>query len=143
MKTILVAIDFEEKAAELLEHAIKIGKQFGSKLWLVHVVAPEPDFVGYDVGPVYIREFRARELKTERKKIDIYTQQVREAGLEAEGLLIDGITVDLLIDEAKKLKADLMVVGTHRHGFLYKLWFGDTAETLIHSHSIPTLVVPL
>ncbi len=143
MKTIIVAIDFEEKAAELLAHAIKFGTKFGAKIWLVHIAAPEPDFVGFDVGPVYIREYRARELKTERRLIDLYVQQVRDAGLEAEGLLVDGITIDLLVEKAKKLEADLMICGSHKHGFIYKLWFGDTAEALLHTHSIPTLVIPL
>ena len=143
MKTILVAIDFEEKASELLAHAIKFGTQFGAKIWLAHIAMPEPDFIGFDVGPVYIREYRARELKTEHKLINEYITKLREAGLEAEGILIDGITVDLLVEEAIKLKADMMICGSHEHGFLYKLWFGDTAETLLSTHSIPTLVIPL
>jgi len=143
MKTILVAVDFEEESILLITKAVEIAEKFGAKLWLVHVAAPEPDFVGYDVGPVYIRDYRARELKTERKLLDKHVQDAKNLGIDAEGLLIDGITVDLLVDKAIQLEADLMIVGHHKHGFLYKLWFGNTAEELIHNHKIPTLVIPL
>lgn len=143
MKSILVAIDFEEGAQTLIEKATDIAKKYDAKLWLVHVAAPEPDFIGYDVGPVYIRDYRARELKTERKILDEYVNEAKKSGVDAQGLLIDGITVNLLVEEAVKLNADLMIVGHQKHGFLYKLWFGSTAEELIHTHSIPTLVIPL
>ena len=65
MKNILVCIDFHEQTKNLINKAAEIAKAFNAKLWLVHVAAPDPDFVGYDVGPQYIRDARADELKEE------------------------------------------------------------------------------
>lgn len=62
MKNILVTIDFNENENLLLDKAYQMAKAFGAKLWLMHIAAPDPDFVGYDVGPQYIRDARATEL---------------------------------------------------------------------------------
>ena len=46
-----------------------MAEKFGSKLWLVHIAAPDPDFVGYGTGPIYIRDSRAKELKEEHQQL--------------------------------------------------------------------------
>jgi hypothetical protein len=32
-----------------------------------------------------------------------------------------------LVEEARKLGADLLILGSHQHGALYRLWYGDIA----------------
>ena len=51
MKNLLVNVTLEEKqTSRLIEHAISIAEKFSSKIWLIHIAAPDPDFVGYEVG---------------------------------------------------------------------------------------------
>jgi len=50
MQNILVAIDFSPISQTVLDAAAKLARSLGSKLWVLHVAAPEPDFVGYDPG---------------------------------------------------------------------------------------------
>ena len=79
MKNLLVTVTFEEKETSvLLEKAMSIAEKFGSKIWLVHIAAPDPDFVGYEVGPQYIRDHRADELKKEHKLVKRYADELRE-----------------------------------------------------------------
>ena len=67
MKNILVSIDFNEQEALLMDRAYEFAKAFDAKIWLVHIAAPDPDFVGYDAGPQYVRDARAEDLKGEHK----------------------------------------------------------------------------
>ena len=69
MKNILVTIDLEDHAEQLIGHAAEWAKAFGAKVWLMHVAAPDPDFVGYEVGPQYIRDGRAEELREEHRML--------------------------------------------------------------------------
>jgi len=62
MKNILVTIDFDVQTTLLIDSAYKLANAFDSKIWLVHIAAPNPDFAGYEVGPQYIRDSRAHEL---------------------------------------------------------------------------------
>ena len=78
MKNIMVAIDFINNEKLLIDTAYLMAERFDSKIWLIHIAAPEPDFVGYEVGPQYIREFRAEELRKEHKLLQEYTNTLKK-----------------------------------------------------------------
>jgi len=143
MKNILVTIDFENEAHLLVDKAFDLAKKFGSKVWLIHIAAPDPDFVGYQVGPQNERDFRAGELRDERKIIENYVQQLKEKGIDAEGLLIQGATVETILKETEKLNIDLVIIGRHKHSLLYKTFVGNTDSALINKSKVPVLIIPL
>lgn len=142
MKNILVGIDFDENTELLIEKAVEIANQFESKIWLLHVATPNPDFVGYEVGPQYIRDSRAEELTREHKELAVLTNELKGKGIDADGLLIQGATIDILLEESSKLNIDLIIAGYHEHNFLYKTFFGSTSTDIISKSHIPVLVVP-
>lgn len=143
MKNILVTIDFNENEKILLDKAFQMAESFGSKLWLVHIAAPDPDFVGYEVGPQYIRDSRATELRKEHKKLQEYTSILIKKGVEAEGLLIQGATIEMIIKESKKLNVDLIIAGHLDHGFFYNAFVENVSAAIIKKSKIPVLIVPL
>jgi nucleotide-binding universal stress UspA family protein len=55
MDNILVPLDFQEATLDVLDHASLLAQSLSAKLWLVHVGDPDPDFVGYGVGPQSVR----------------------------------------------------------------------------------------
>lgn len=143
MKNILVSIDFNNHEKSLIDKAIEMAKAFNSKIWLLHVAAPEPEFIGFGVGPQYIRDSRADELRKEHRLISDYTDLIRLENQECEGLLINGATIEMILEEAQKLAIDLIIIGHHDHNFLYKAFFGSVASGVIKKSNIPVLVVPL
>ncbi|MFP4289907.1 MAG: universal stress protein [Bacteroidales bacterium] len=143
MKNILVAIDFEEGSHHLIDKASEFAKVFDAKLWLMHIAAPDPDFVGYEPGPQYIRDSRAEELRDEHKKLQEYADALNSKGLDAEGLLIQGATTEMIMKESKKLKTDMIICGDHDRGFFYRAFAGDVTSRIIKKSKIPVLVVPL
>jgi len=143
MKNILAGIDFHENTQLIVDKTLELAKLYKANVWLLHAAAPEPDFVGYSVGPEYIRDFRARELKDEHKLLTKYVDQLKNAGLETDGLLIQGNTIDVVLEESEKLAIDLIIFGHHEHSLLYQWFFGSNAAELIRKTEIPVLVVPL
>ncbi len=142
MKNILVAIDLDDNADQLVGKASEFAKAFGSKIWLMHVAAPEPDFVGYAVGPQYIRDSLAEELRDEHRALQVFAEGLNKEGIEAEGLLIQGATVKMILQESVELQVEMIITGHHERGFLYK-WFADpVSEALIDKSKIPVLIVP-
>jgi len=142
MKNILVTIDFDIKTKLLINNAYKFAKVFESKIWLVHIAAPDPDFVGYGVGPQYIRDSRAHELREEHKQLQGYAKELNKKGIEAEGLLIQGATIEMIILESKKLHIDLIIAGHHKHNFLYNAFIGSVSRGIIEASKIPILIIP-
>lgn len=143
MKNILATIDFYGSEKLVIDQAYEIAKAFDAKIWLLHVVAPEPEFVGFGVGPQYVRDARATELKKERSTINQYAGELKDQGVEAEGLLLQGSTIEMIMTEAEKLKIDLIVTGHHDHNFVYKAFYGSVASGVINKTKIPVLLVPL
>lgn len=142
MKNIVIAIDLTILTEEIIKRATEIARPFNAKLWLLHIAAPDPDFVGYEAGPQHVRDERAVELREEHRTLQSYARRIREQGLEAESLLIGGPVVKSLLEEARDLKADLVVVGAHSHSPLFDKLFGSTDQDLIRQSTIPLLIVP-
>lgn len=143
MKNILVTIDFEEKGQILIDKAAEIAAQFNAKLWLVHVAAPDPDFIGYDVGPQYIRDVLAKDLRNEHQLLQEFAKQLKEKNIVSEGLLVQGTTIETIVELTKKLEIDLIVIGKHKHGFFHKMFMVGTEESLVEKSNIPVLIVPI
>lgn len=143
MKNILVAVDFDERTFELVTYAAKLAKKFDAKVWIVHIAAPEPDFVGFDVGPEYIRDSRAHELRVEHRNLKVLTDRLREEAIDTDALLIAGPTVQMILKEAQKLDADLIITGSHDHSFIYNAFVGNTSLELFKKSNIPLLTVPI
>jgi nucleotide-binding universal stress UspA family protein len=142
MKNILVTIEFDENVSLLIDKATELAQAFNSKIWLMHIAAPDPDFVGYETGPQYIRDGRASELRDEHRLLQKYANELNQKGIDAEGLLIQGVMIDAIIDESKKLNIDLIIAGHHEHGFIYN-WFVDSVSTeIIKKSKIPVLMIP-
>ncbi|AKP51838.1 universal stress protein [Cyclobacterium amurskyense] len=143
MKNILVTIDFSKNEKQLIDKAFQLAESFNSKLWLMHIAAPDPDFVGYEVGPQYIRDARASELREEHMKLKEYSTALKRKGVVSEGLLVQGATIEMIIEESKKLNIDLIIAGHHKHGFFYNAFVGSVSAELIKKSKIPVLIVPL
>jgi nucleotide-binding universal stress UspA family protein len=143
MKNILVGVDLQESDQKLLTLAKELAHKFTSRVWIIHVAAPDPDFVGYTVGPQYIRDTRADELRHEHRQLQSYAKTLEQNAISVDALLIQGPTAEMLIAEARKLDIDLLILGSHKHGFLYDLFVGHTAEQVMKDVNIPVLIVPL
>ncbi len=143
MKNILVTVDFEEKNYLLVEKAAEFAEKFGAKVWLIHIAMPDPDFVGFEVGPQYIRDSFADDLRKEHQLIQKYSADLNAKGIKSEGLLIQGPTVEMILKESDKLNIDLVILGHHQHGYLYKIFVGSTDAEIISQSKVPVLVVPI
>ncbi|MDJ0636177.1 MAG: universal stress protein [Xenococcaceae cyanobacterium MO_188.B29] len=142
MDNILAAIDFSPITPTVVDKAAEIARCFASKLWLIHIAAPEPDFVGYGTGPQSKRDWRAKTLREEHRYIQDKALELEQSGIDVTPLLVQGMTVETILQEASKLKTDMIVIGSHGHGALYKALVGSVSAGIIRKASCPVLVVP-
>lgn len=143
MKNILVALDFKDSSQKLMNIAEAMALSFNAKLWLVHIAAPEPEYIGYQVGPQYVRNNRAAELKAEHKILVDYVNDLHKKHIAAQSLLIEGGTVKMIHEESERLNADLVIVGHHKHGAFYKAFVGSTDSEIVKRTTVPVMIVPL
>lgn len=144
MKNILIPIEFDINTQKLIDYGSELAKKFESKIWLIHIAAPEPDFVPYTsgTGPNDERKKRASELKTERKRIQEYTKTLNKKGLDSSSLFVQGQTIKTIMQKVDKLNIDLIITGNNKHSFIYKLFIESVSNEIIKKSKIPVLLIP-
>jgi nucleotide-binding universal stress UspA family protein len=139
---ILVPIDFSEGTESVLLHAERIARAFGAKVWLVHVAVVEPAFVGYEVGPSFVRHSVADQLRSEHQQLQNRQKYFQNTGIDATSLLVRGDPGDKILDEIDRLRADMVVMGSHGHGTVHQFLTGSVCSDVLKRCNCPVLVVP-
>jgi nucleotide-binding universal stress UspA family protein len=142
MKSLLVAIDFSEATDRVLACATLRARARGARVRLVHVAPPEPDFVGYEPDSRAMRDTLAAELRRAHREVQRRADALRDEGVAAKALLVQGATVEKILEESERAGADLVVLGSHGRGALGRALLGSVSEGVLHRSRTPVLVVP-
>lgn len=143
MKNIVAALDFSQTTPRVLEQSKALAEAMACHLWLIHVEAPEPDFVGYDAGPQSVRDQVSAEMREDHQLLQQHADELREQGLETTALLLQGATAQAIVEKAAELEADLLVVGSHGRSGLSKLLMGSVSEAVLRQAPCSVVVVPM
>ncbi len=145
MKTIVVGYDGHEAAQRALDRAIEEARERDAHLVVVAVVEmplnPEgpQNFGTLDDSPArMIPLVEPPELepvfRAARERIDA-------AGVQAEYSWAAGEPADAIVGEARDRKAELVVVGSHHHGLLSRLFGTDVAAEVKRTAGCDVIVV--
>jgi len=148
---ILLAIDLKVGTDRLAEEAQRFASALDAIVDILHVAAPDPDFVGYIKGsvgeqtPIDVeRDFKAKELRDEHRQAQAIAETLRQKGVKVDRTLtLQGELPTALFEHVRKLGSDLLIVGAHHHSALARLWYGDVAVEAVKLAPCALLVVPL
>jgi nucleotide-binding universal stress UspA family protein len=149
---LLVGLDLSDSTDKVVERVEDIAKALSAKVWLLHATKPEPadlyraghepDSMGLAEDPQLVRDSLAKRFHAEHRRIQEISDRLRKAGLDATALLVQGAAVEATLDEASRLGVDMIVVGSHGRGKMYKLLLGSVSEGILHGAECPVLIVP-
>ncbi len=141
--TILVALDLSDSTDKVIIVAKTMAKMMKCPMYLLHVAEPNPDFVGYDVGPETVRDQLAAEFHQQHKAIQQFSQELRDSGIDCKAILAQGPTVETVLNQAKKISAEFIIIGSHGHGAVYDILVGSISAGIIKKSNIPVTLVPV
>jgi nucleotide-binding universal stress UspA family protein len=141
IRRILAAVDFSEATPRCLELAAELAAGTSAELVLLHVAEPEPDFVGYDAGPQSVRDAVAGQTRIEHRRLHDLEASLRGRVARTTSLMVQGPTAAKIVEESKRLGADLVVVGTHGRRGLRQLVLGSVSGEVVRMSACPVLVV--
>ncbi len=141
--TILVPTDFSEDAAKALEIAVDLANRFGSRIVLLHAYAIELPFSSPAMGGGLILPdgFYVELRDHATLQVERLAKQASREGVEVEGLAVESSAWMAIVDEAERLPADLIVMGTRGLTGLQHLALGSVAERVVRKASCPVLTV--
>jgi len=142
MDIILVPIDFSDVTARVVATAKEFALAFGSKVVLLHVADPEPEFVGFKPGPIEVRTDVAADLRRERQELEKIKVEFGGGTLNVTALNVQGPAAEKIVHESRALNVSLIVMGSHGHGALHHLLAGSVTTGVLKAAACPVVVVP-
>lgn len=143
-KRILVPVDGSPTAAKGMKAAIKLARENRGKLLLLHVVEEYTAFIapeiGANLGPI-LDSLRAAGKRTLAR----IAKSVGKSGVKPQAVLVEnfgGRVADTIVQQARRLRADLIVMGTHGRRGVNRVLLGSDAELVVRYSPVPVLLVP-
>jgi nucleotide-binding universal stress UspA family protein len=141
---ILCPVDFSDFSRHALEHAAAIARWYDAEVVALHVgptppqMSPPPVCGVSAVLPVDVVAEEQRLMRELDTFVQPYAMRVRALGRRVE----IGGPVWQILECAKELSTDLIVMGTHGHSGFERLMLGSTTERVLRKAPCPVLTVP-
>ncbi|KQT13150.1 universal stress protein [Ramlibacter sp. Leaf400] len=140
-KRILLAYDGSDAGQKALLDCQTMAQWGGAQLYLIAVMPSAMSFVGLE-GGVYDVELEERERAKYQSVLQEGLRRLEQAGYASTGEVVTGEAVDEITKCARKVGADLIVVG-HKHldSWAARWWRGSISGALIEHAPCNVLVV--
>ena len=138
LERILVPVDFSDCSLDALEYAAVVAQQAKASLMLLHVLEPVSYGLDFTLGHSRTRE-QVRETWTKRLEELAASLRVRQVPVESQ--LRGGLPSDSILDSARTLPCDLIVMGTHGRRGISHAFSGSVAEAVLRKALCPVLTV--
>ena len=137
MKRILIAHDGSKSSESALKKAFEIAEKFASSVTVISVV---PEL--YLTELMEVDRIRILETLTEEAKKTMDRVKTKAVGLKPVRTIVkQGDPATEILETAKKMKADLIVTGSHgRHG-AQKFLLGSVSSKIVDNSPCAVLVV--
>jgi nucleotide-binding universal stress UspA family protein len=134
--TILHATDFSPQACYAFRLACALAKNAGAQLVLVHVYDRPMPIYG-DAGAVLPDFVSDREALREK----LTRLAPEDPTIVVDYRLLEGNPAQQIVDLARELRCDLIVMGTHGRTGIGRLLMGSVAENVVRHANSPVLTV--
>lgn len=139
-RTILTTTDFSEHALEGVKRAADLADRLGSELVVVYVVEERLSALILAASSESAEAIIERHRRHAEQHLAEYVQE-HLPGRVLEAVVLEGVPHQAVVEFAGERSVDLIVVGTHGHGFVGHVLMGSTAERILHHAPCPVLVV--
>jgi universal stress protein A len=140
IKKILAPTDFSPASEKALKYALRLATNFGCELTLLHVLEPpiSPAFAESPVAPA----FSEAEMADAEEGLRGLVNAARTAGVSgARSKIRKGVATHEIVEAAKELDVDLIVIATHGLTGWKHFAIGSTAAQVARAAPCPVLVV--
>jgi nucleotide-binding universal stress UspA family protein len=151
MKKVLIALDYNPTAQKVAEVGFSMAKSMNAEVTLLHVItdpvfysnaeySPIMGFSGYmDLGPVQLESVDGLK-SASLQFLDKSKQHLGDKTIQT--MVKEGDFADSILETAKEVHADIIVIGSHSRKWLENIVMGSVTEKVLHHTSIPLFIVP-
>ena len=141
-KRILHATDLSGASRPAFRRAVRLGRRHGAELIVLHVSS---EISAYEVSvigsPAFCAACEAATRRAAVRTVAALVTRARRCGVQARGLVAQGIPGREIPRWAASLRVDVIVMGASRRRGLRRLLFGSTADAVIRRAPCPVLTI--
>lgn len=141
---ILVPVDFSDNSHSAARYALYLGRHLKANITLFHAVTV-PVVVGDYPSAVPVEidtEPSKEEIEKLRKELQQTLDEDGDSSVVLNTRVEVGFTVDSIMEVAKDIDADMIVMGTTGASGVEKFFIGTNAASVIDRSEIPVLLIP-
>lgn len=148
MKKIIITVDYNPNSEKVVNLGHELAQLMQAEICLFHVLADvryygmqyEP-FMGYE-GYAFPVDYTMQEeyVKVAQDYLDKTANHL--GGNNITTHLAEGDTSQKILEYAEEWNADVIVMGTHSHSTLEKIFLGTVASSVLEKTKIPVYMVP-
>lgn len=151
IKSILYASDLSPRSPAVFRHAVGLARKFGAKLHAMTVSLPATglpymEFISEEQFDRIKAAGLSRDEALLRKRIDIFAEAHPEMEVEAIVTSVRSVVGDpatQILDMAKHVLADMIVIGSRGHSAIGEILLGSVAHKVTMKADVPVVLVPI
>lgn len=151
MKNILIAIDYDPSAEQIAEKGYELAQASNAAVALIHVISDAVYYTALEYSPVMgytgfsspnmVPMVDIVQLKAAAK--DFLEQTKKHLNDESISTIVgEGDCADAILQTAKDIGADTIVIGSHSRRGFEKILMGSISEKVLNNTDIPLYMIP-
>jgi len=151
MKNILIALDYDPTAQKVAELGFSLAGNKDAAITLLHVIADPSYYASTVYDPIMgfggymnmdlMRPHIMDELK--KTSLEFLEKSKHHLGDDAIKTMVrEGSVAATILDVAKEINADTIVMGSHSRRWLENIVMGSITEYVLHRTAIPLFIIP-
>jgi len=148
---VLIALDYNPTAQKVAEAGFSMAKSMNAEVVLLHVItdpvfystpgySPIMGFTGYTyTGEVQTDSVDGLKAAT-LEYLDKSKQHLGDNTIQT--MVKEGDFADSILEAAKEVNADIIVIGSHSRKWLENIVMGSVTEKVLRNTSVPLFIIP-
>jgi nucleotide-binding universal stress UspA family protein len=142
MKTILTPIDSSAISSDVVKTAGELASALNARVALITIVQPPVFTAEYTPVLENIAEMVAIGERAATNLLDKVRNELTARGVTVDTAQFSGSPIVHITEQAEKLNADFIVMGSHGHTAIYDLLVGSTTHGVLKRAKCPVVIVP-
>jgi nucleotide-binding universal stress UspA family protein len=138
---ILIPVDFSETSLLAIKHGAFLAKYTKGDVYLLHVINKQYEHYAVLEQPMHLETPEAYETGASNKLNELASSVSKEYGVSVNTIVSLGNPTKEIINTAKDIKADLVVMGTHGYSPLEELVIGSNTLKVITKSACPVMTM--
>lgn len=135
---ILLASDFSRPAADAAKIVTSLPLPSDTTIRVLHVIEPFPEVTAF--APAGVTELTSAAEQHIGRELEGIAAQLRAPGRLVETAFVIGRTADVIVEEAERSRADVVVMGSRGRRAIKSALLGSVSAEVVDRASCPVLI---